>query len=82
MLLVDELDKCQCCDPVIDGWIGEAIERIDALEAALKPFAVYADYMAPRWTQIDGSSRYGTKRGPQVTYGDWRKAARVLREKP
>ena len=56
-----------------------ANERAQLIEA-LRPFAVYANYMGKRWSHRDDSSHYGTKRGPQVTYGDWRRAAALIRK--
>jgi hypothetical protein len=56
--------------------------RIAELEAALRPFAAYAKYMANRgWGHHDSSAYYGVKRpgAPQVRYGDFRRAAVVLK---
>lgn len=54
--------------------------RIKQLEAALRPFAEYGEYMKDRWTQRDGNAFYGVKRidAPQIRIGDFRQAARVL----
>lgn len=68
-------DSVETAEEARDGYIAE-------LEEALRPFARYAEYMAPRWGALDDSAYYGTKRGPCVTYGDWRRAARTMKVKP
>lgn len=47
---------------------------------ALLPFARYAQQMEHRWGYHDDSVHYGVKTGFSVTYGDYRKAAKLLRE--
>lgn len=54
----------------------------DELIEALQPFALYAEQMEKSWGPRDDSVYYGVKRpgADQITYGDFRRAARVLRE--
>jgi hypothetical protein len=60
------------------------VATIALLVEALAPFALYAEQMVAsgQWGYRDDCVRYGVKaRGAhQVTYGDFRRAARVLRE--
>lgn len=57
---------------------------IQALRQALAPFARYAEQMASAWTSKDGSVFYGVKRpdAAQITYGDFRQAAAVMKANP
>lgn len=55
---------------------------MDELLEALRPFAEYAEQMDKQWGYRDDCVRYGVKAAgaKQVTYGDFRKAARKYRE--
>lgn len=59
----------------------DRLQRITQLEDALRPFAEYARQMERQWTQRDDCVRYGVKAegAKQVTYGDFRKAARLVK---
>lgn len=52
----------------------------EVLVDALRPFARYAEQMAQQWGHHGNSAFYGVKRGYQITYGDFRLAAAVVRD--
>lgn len=61
----------------------EAANRIKELEAALRPFALYAKQQAKSWGHHDDCVFYGIKRpnAHQIKYGDFRFAAEVMERK-
>lgn len=52
----------------------------ERLLEALRPFARYAQQMEKAWGYHDDSVHYGVKTGFSVTYGDYRRAARLVKE--
>lgn len=50
----------------------------ERLLEALRPFARYGKQMEKAWTCRDDNVFYGVKRGHQITYGDFRRAAALV----
>jgi hypothetical protein len=60
--------------------INEALARIEALEAALRPFAEYGAQLPERYQHEFETVLLEATPGPNITVGDVRRAAALLTE--